>query len=71
MAPSGARLKLEILNPNFWVLSANLVSLGMSWLNNLARRVVLSGSLKPQILDPSFWVLKVAVGDVARGGNKI
>ena len=52
-------------------LSANLVSLGMSWLNNLARRIVLSGSLKPQILDPSFWVLKVAVGDVARGGSKI
>ena len=71
MAPSGARLKREILNPNFWVLSANLVSLGMSWLNNLARRIVLSGSLKPQILDPSFWVLKVAVGDVARGSNKI
>ena len=51
-------------------LSANLVSLE-SWLNNLARRIVLSGSLKPQILDPSFWVLKVAVGDVARGGSKI
>ena len=52
-------------------LSANLVSLGMSWLNNLARRIVLSGSLKPQILNPNFLVLKVAVGDVARGGTKI
>ena len=52
-------------------LSANLVSLGMSWLNNLARRIVLSGSLKPQILNPNFCVLKVAVGDVARGGSKI